>query len=85
MKDDGYSIIGLEQTNESVFLPDFKAKEHNNICVVMGNEVTGIDEELMPLIDVFVSIPQFGHKHSLNVSVAAGVTLYALLQKFWDP
>ncbi len=84
LKGDGYSVIGLEQTSESVFLPDFEVKEHANICIIMGNEVTGIDDELMPLVDAFVSIPQFGHKHSLNVSVATGVTLYALLQKFWD-
>ncbi len=83
LKEDDYYIIGLEQTTESTALPDFDAKLHDKICIVLGNEVTGIDEELLPLIDEFVAIPQFGHKHSLNVSVAAGVILYALLEKLW--
>ena len=47
----------------------------------MGNEVTGIDEDFLPHVDCFVNIPQFGKKHSLNVSVAAAVTLYAMLEK----
>jgi tRNA G18 (ribose-2'-O)-methylase SpoU len=83
LKEDGYFIIGLEQTTESTALPDFDANLHAKICIVLGNEVTGIDEELLPKIDEFVAIPQFGHKHSLNVSVAAGVILYALLEKLW--
>ena len=83
LKESGYSIIGLEQTDSSIFLPDFNASNYPNICLLMGNEVTGIDDELLPHIDEFVAIPQFGHKHSLNVSVATGVMLYGLLEKFW--
>lgn len=83
LKESGYHIIGLEQTKESTLLPDFKAADFDKICIVLGNEVTGIDNELLPLIDEFVAIPQFGHKHSLNVSVATGVILYALLEKLW--
>ena len=78
-----YSLIGLEQTDDSVFLPDFDAKAFPNICLLMGNEVTGIDDKLLPHVDQFISIPQFGHKHSLNVSVATGVMLYGLLEKLW--
>ena len=78
-----YYIVGMEQTDQSTALPDFDAKTHPKLAIVMGNEVTGIDDEIMPFIDEFIAIPQFGHKHSLNVSVAAGVVLYALLEKLW--
>lgn len=83
LKKEGYYITGLEQTTDSISLPDFEPKSYDKICIVLGNEVTGIDNELLPLIDRFVAIPQFGQKHSLNVSVAAGVVLYAMLEKLW--
>ena len=83
LKSDGYTLVGLEQTDTSIPLPEFDARSHAKLCIVLGNEVTGIDDDVIPFIDVFVMIPQFGHKHSLNVSVAAGVTLYALLEKLW--
>lgn len=84
LKKDGYTVIGLEQTTESIPLTTFNPSGFDKLCLVLGNEVTGIDDELLPLIDHFVSIPQFGHKHSLNVSVAAAVMLYALLEKLTD-
>lgn len=79
----GYQIVGIEQTKTSALLPDFIVPKEKKICLLFGNEVTGIDEALLPLIDTFVEIPQYGNKHSLNVSVAVGVSLYALLQKYW--
>ena len=79
-----YALIGLEQTDDSIFLPEFDANVFSNICLLMGNEVTGIDDQLLPHVNQFISIPQFGHKHSLNVSVATGVMLYALLDKLWQ-
>lgn len=83
LKDDGYYIVGLEQTTNSTPLPEFDTKNPQKICIVLGNEVTGIADDLLPLMDEFVAIPQYGHKHSLNVSVAAGVILYAMLEKLW--
>lgn len=83
LKKEGYTLVGLEQTDQSMALPEFDAKAYSKLCVVMGNEVTGIDEDIIPYIDHFISIPQYGQKHSLNVSVAAGVMLYALLEKLW--
>ncbi|MEO1022861.1 MAG: TrmH family RNA methyltransferase [Bacteroidota bacterium] len=79
-KKEGYVLIGLEQTTQGTLLPAFEAPD-NRYLFVLGNEVTGLDEQLMPFIDVFVSIPQFGQKHSLNVSVATGVLLYAVLER----
>lgn len=77
-----HSIIGIEQTQDSTLLPDFPLPDQP-ACLVFGNEVTGIDEALLPVIDTFVEIPQFGNKHSLNISVAVGVVLYGFLQKYW--
>jgi tRNA G18 (ribose-2'-O)-methylase SpoU len=83
LKEKGYLFIGLEQTSDSVDFPEFQPPSRKNICLVFGNEVTGLDDDILPLIDTFVEIPQYGHKHSLNVSVTVGIALYALLQKFW--
>lgn len=81
LKDNGYYILGLEQTTGSTSLPAFNATKHDKIALVLGSEVSGIEDKLLSNIDEFVAIPQFGHKHSLNVSVAAGVSLYAFLEK----
>ena len=69
------------KTTNSIPLTDFDTQQYEDICIVMGNEVTGIDEDILSHIDQFIMIPQFGQKHSLNVSVAAAVMLYALLEK----
>ena len=84
LREKGFYIVGLEQTSDSTHLPDFEARKHSKMCIVLGSEVSGIEDELLPLIDEFVDIPQYGRKHSLNVSVAAGVMLYAMLEKLWD-
>ncbi len=81
LKAGGYSILGMEQTTQSTPLNSLNINDYDNICIVMGNEVTGIDFEILDLIEDFIAIPQFGQKHSLNVSVAAAVMLYALLEK----
>lgn len=78
-----YAIWGIEQTDNSRLLPD-AALPDRPACLIFGNEVTGIDEALLPYIDTFVEIPQYGNKHSLNVSVATGVVLYGMLQKYWS-
>lgn len=80
LKENGYQIIGLEQTDSSELLSEFKPNT-DKICLILGNEVTGIDTEIIPLLNTAVEIPQFGMKHSLNVSVACGVALYAFMLK----
>lgn len=81
LKSIGYHITGLEQTETSVLLTDFKPATPK-VCLVLGNEVTGIDNQLLPHLHSSVEIPQYGTKHSLNVSVACGVALYGFLDKF---
>ena len=81
LKKNGYKILALEQTNSSIPIHDYAISEYP-VCLILGNEVTGVDEQLLPEIDAAVEIPQFGMKHSLNVSVASGVALYAFYEKF---
>lgn len=83
LKEEDYHFLGLEQTTNSILLPDYSLPDNRKICLVFGNEVTGIDEEVLPYIDDYVEIPQYGHKHSLNVSVTVGVALYGILEKYW--
>ena len=84
LKKEGYLIVGLEQTDQSILIPDYKPPQDQKICLVFGNEVTGLDKKLLPFVDTFIEIPQYGNKHSLNVSVTVGISLYAFLQKYWD-
>lgn len=81
LKNQGYTLIALEQTDTSILLQDYQMTE-SPICLVLGNEVTGIGDEMLRYIDTAVEIPQYGMKHSLNVSVAGGIALYAFLEKF---
>jgi 23S rRNA (guanosine2251-2'-O)-methyltransferase len=71
----GYRTIGVEQTTMSVSLDQYKMN-HKKILLIFGNEVNGIDEEILPLLDDCVEIPQYGTKHSLNVAVCGGIVLW---------
>jgi len=82
LKNNGYSIIGIEQTHNSNLITDFKPANSDKLCVIFGNEVTGIDQELLPHLDFCLEIPQFGQKHSLNISVTVGIVLYHMLLNF---
>lgn len=81
LKSRGYKILALEQTENSIPIHEYDISG-DPVCLILGNEVTGVDEDLLPEIDAAVEIPQFGMKHSLNVSVASGVALYAFYEKF---
>jgi len=76
LKDDGYVIYGIEQTTESKSLADIQFDGSKPIALVFGNEVNGISDEVIPLLDHAVEIEQHGTKHSLNVSVCAGVVMW---------
>ena len=79
LKAAGYVLVAVEQTTESVSLSDFALEAGRPYALVMGNEVFGVDDEVLALCDAAVEIPQFGTKHSLNVSVAAGVVLWQFI------
>ena len=77
LKSDGYEVVAIEQTDSSVELMDYQPS-NDKIAVVLGNEVNGVDSELLPLLDGAIEIDQYGTKHSLNVSVCGGIVLHHL-------
>jgi len=77
----GYQLVAVEQTTGSILLPQFRPVASQPLALVLGNEVFGVDDEVLALCDAAVEIPQLGTKHSLNVSVAAGVVLWDVLSK----
>jgi len=85
LKDHGYKIYAVEQAEGSISLENF-TEEDQKIAVIFGNEVEGVDANLLPLCDGCIEIPQLGMKHSLNISVAAGIVLWKLSEskiKHW--
>lgn len=81
LRADGYSIFAIEQVEKSIPLHEFSFKDFDKLAVIFGNEVTGVDPEVLKHCDGSVEIPQFGMKHSLNISVAAGIVLWELAGK----
>ena len=81
LKKEGYIVAGIEQTDASIMLTDYEINV-GKIAVVLGNEVDGVSEEVINELDVCLEIPQFGTKHSLNVSVCAGIVLWELAKKY---
>ena len=77
VKIDGFKVIAIEQTDASIDLADFQT-ENIPMALIFGNEVNGVSNEVLPFVDQAIEIPQFGTKHSFNVSVAAGIVLYQL-------
>lgn len=78
LESEGFAPVALEQTTERTMLEHLDRGAYPKIALVLGNEVDGVSEEALALCKASVEIPQEGTKHSLNVSVAAGVALYAL-------
>lgn len=76
LKDSGYTLVALEQGEESILLPDYRPPE--KIALLLGEEVHGITQNLLEQCDDFIEIPMQGQKESFNVSVATGIALYGL-------
>lgn len=76
LKDEQFKILAIEQAADSVLLNDFKQDSEQKYALVFGNEVHGVDEEVMKMVDACIEIPQFGTKHSFNVSVTIGIVLW---------
>ena len=77
----GYRIFAVEQVEGSVMLQDFKAE--SNMAFILGNEVDGVGDEVLPYCDGAVEIPQQGTKHSLNVSVCSGIIMWNIFQQLF--
>ena len=80
LKDKSYKVFAIEQTEGSVSLEKLTFMQFERIAIVMGNEVEGVGNEVLKLVDGSIEIPQLGMKHSLNVSVAAGIVLWELVR-----
>lgn len=81
LKDEGVQVLVIEQAEESVFLDKFQPKEAQRYAIVLGNEVKGVQQEVVSVADTVIEIPQIGTKHSLNISVTTGVVLWDLFSK----
>lgn len=81
LKEDGYTIAAIEQAKESVMIDQMDLSPYSKIALIFGNEVKGVDDRLMDLCDLCIEIPQFGTKHSLNVSVSAGIAIWEVFRQ----
>lgn len=81
LQDAGVNVCSIEQTEKTTFLQDVNNLPNEKFALVFGNEVDGVDQEVIDLSDYIIEIPQFGTKHSLNVSVCAGVVIWEFAKK----
>ena len=77
----GYTVLAIEQCEGSVMLDRFEPETGKRYAVVLGNEVKGVKQEVVDICDGCIEIPQYGTKHSLNVSVTAGIVLWEFAYK----
>ena len=80
-KKDVNTIVAIEQSNNSETLQNYTPSPSNNIIIVLGNEVDGVSNDVLNLVNTTIEIPQFGKKKSLNVSVAAGIAIWEIFKK----
>lgn len=81
LKADDYKIISIEQANNSTSLEQFQSSIEHKYAFVFGNEVFGVEDAVVQQSDEVVEIPQFGTKHSLNVSISAGIIIWDYYSK----
>jgi 23S rRNA (guanosine2251-2'-O)-methyltransferase len=81
LKGQGIKIGSVEQAEKTTFLQDIPHLDYEKIALVFGNEVDGVDQDVIDASDYIIEIPQFGTKHSLNVSVSAGVVLWEFAKR----
>ena len=76
LKDEGYEVLCVEQTVDSVMLNNFIPDDNKKYALVFGNEVDGVSQDVIESADGVLEIPQYGTKHSLNISVTVGIVLW---------
>ena len=81
LKKEGFAIVSVEQASGSISPDKFEIEEVKRTALVFGNEVRGVSQEIINLSDACIEIPQFGTKHSFNVSVSAGIVLWEIYRK----
>ncbi len=81
LQNEGYKVYAIEQVENSILLPNFQPSNNEKIAIVFGNEVKGVKQSVVDICDGSIEIPQFGTKHSFNISVSAGIVLWDLFLK----
>ncbi|MEQ8422703.1 MAG: RNA methyltransferase [Arenibacter algicola] len=81
LREEGYTSLAVEQAENAVMLNDFKVEENKKYALIFGNEVKGVSQEVVSASDLVLEIPQYGTKHSLNISVSVGVVVWDLWAK----
>lgn len=81
LKTEGVFVASIEQAENAIMLNDFTPEKGKKIAIVMGNEVKGVQQEVVNASNTCIEIPQLGTKHSLNISVTCGITLWDLFNK----
>lgn len=82
LKKENIITLAIEQVESAVFLQDFKVDKNQKYALIFGNEVYGVAQEAVALCDGCIEIPQLGTKHSLNISVSAGIVVWDLFKQF---
>lgn len=82
LKEDGVACAAVEQTENSKKLGDFRPEKDKTYALIFGNEVEGVAQNVVDICDLALEVPQFGTKHSLNISVCAGVVLWEWTRNF---
>ena len=81
LKEKGYRILSIEQTEGAVSLEQLDLTSEDKYALVLGHEIRGVDQKVVDLSDLCIEIPQYGTKHSLNISVAAGIVIWEVFRK----
>jgi 23S rRNA (guanosine2251-2'-O)-methyltransferase len=81
LKQENYRVIGIEQAENATMLNVFIPAEGEKLALVFGNEVNGVEQEVINVCDEVIEIPQWGTKHSMNIAVSVGVVMWDLLNK----
>jgi tRNA G18 (ribose-2'-O)-methylase SpoU len=84
LKKENIMTLAIEQVESSIFLQDFRVDKNQKYALIFGNEVYGVAQEAVALCDGCIEIPQLGTKHSLNISVSAGIVVWDLFKQFND-
>ncbi|TDE06343.1 RNA methyltransferase [Flavobacterium hiemivividum] len=85
LKKENITTLAIEQVESAIFLQDFEVEDNKKYALVFGNEVHGVSQEAVALCNGCIEIPQLGTKHSLNISVSAGIVVWDLFQKMKWP
>lgn len=82
LKNQGYVLLGIEQTIQSIPIQQYPVDLNAKYVLILGHEINGIDQPVIDVLDACLEIPQYGVKHSLNVSVAAGIACWQICSRF---